>query len=101
MDTGINLLGEWKANKKEFTNNLSVLRSELTTDAIHDIRVAIKKLRAYCTLLNELDKSSEHNLPLTKALFEILGKHREWDTVLKRLQQHDNNANALYPSFTA
>jgi len=101
MDTGINLLGEWKANKQEFTKQLSVLNSELKDDAIHDIRVAIKKLRAYCDLLNELDKSSENNLPLTKSFFGILGKHREWDVVRKHLQKNDDNFNELYPLFTA
>jgi CHAD domain-containing protein len=101
MNTGINLLGEWKANKKDFIENLSVLQSGLKEDIIHNIRVAIKKLRAYCDLLNELDKSSNINLPLTKSLFDILGKHREWEIVLKHLQKHDYDSNKLYPSFTA
>ena len=99
METGINLLGEWKATKNEFDKNLPILQSGLKEEAIHDIRVAIKKLRAYCELLNELDKSTDNNLPLTKSLFDILGKHREWDTVLKLLQ-HNDNFNDLYPFYS-
>ena len=91
METGINFLGEWEANEKEIIKNLSIIRSEIKPEAIHDTRVAIKKLRAYCELLNELDKSAKIGLPQTKSLFDILGKHREWGTVLKQLQKAPGN----------
>ena len=101
METGINLLGEWKANEKEITKNISILQSEINTEAIHDARVAIKKLRAYCELLNELDKSTKNDLPQTKALFDILGKHREWDIILKHLQKSPDDLSELCPLFVA
>ena len=91
METGMNFLGEWEANEKEVIKNLSIIRSEIKPEAIHDTRVAIKKLRAYCELLNELDKSAKIDLPQTKSLFDILGKHREWGTVLKQLQKAPGN----------
>ena len=99
METGINLLGEWKANEKEITKNISILLSEINSGAIHDTRVAIKKLRAYFELLNELDKSSKNDLPQTKALFDILGKHREWDIILKHLQKSPDDMGELCPLF--
>jgi CHAD domain-containing protein len=101
METGINLLGEWKANEKNITKNISILRSEINTEAIHDARVAIKKLRAYWELMNELDKSTKNDLPQTKALFDILGKHREWDIILKNLQKSPDDVGELCPLFVA
>ena len=102
METGINLLGEWKANEREVIKNISILRSEINVEAIHNTRVAIKKLRAYCELINELDKSSTKNdLPQTKTLFDILGKHREWDIVLKHLQKSPDDRSELCPLFVS
>ena len=102
METGINLLGEWKANEKEIIKNLSILRSEVNAEAVHNTRVAIKKLRAYCELINELNKSSAKNdLPQTKSLFDILGKHREWYTILKYLQKSPDDLAELCLLFVA
>jgi CHAD domain-containing protein len=101
METGINLGGEWKANEKEVFKNLSSLQSEISEEAIHETRVAIKKLRAYCNLLNELDKSVKVDLPQTKALFDILGKHREWEMVLKQLQKSPDDLSGSCPMFAA
>lgn len=100
METGINLLGEWKANEKEIIKNIHILQSGINTEAVHNIRVAIKKLRAYCELLNKPGKS-ENDLPQTKSLFDILGKHREWDTVLKYLKKSPDDKGELCPLFVA
>lgn len=102
MEAGINLLGESKANERELIKNLSILRSQISSEAIHDTRVAIKKLRAYCNLLNELDKHSPKNdLPQTKSLFDLLGKHREWDIILKNLQKSPDDLSELCPLFVS
>src|SRR5688500_12594510 len=101
METGINLLGEWKANEREIIKNLSILRSEANVESVHDTRVAIKKLRAYSELLNELDKTLKIDLPQTKSLFDILGKHREWDTILKHLQKSPDDLSELCPLFVS
>ena len=101
METGINLLGEWKANEREIIKNLPILRSETNVEAIHDTRVAIKKLRAYYELLNELDKPAKIDLPQTKSLFDILGKHREWDIILKHLQKSPDDLSELCPLFVS
>ena len=102
METGINLLGESKANERELIKNLSILRSKISSKAIHDIRVAIKKLRAYCDLLNELDEhGSKNDLPQTKSLFDVLGKHREWDIILKHLQKSPHDLSELCPLFVS
>ena len=102
METGINLLGESRANERELIKNLSILRSGISLEAIHDIRVAIKKLQAYCDLLNELDEHSPKNdLPQTKSLFDVLGKHREWDIILKHLQKSPDDLSELCPLFVS
>lgn len=83
MELTVDFLGKWRADQEEAARNVKLLHEELSHDAIHDLRVAIKRLRAYTRLLSELNHSTDEVTLLkeTKGLFHILGKHREWEII--------------------
>ena len=68
----------WRAELKIFNENLLLLREQLTADPIHDIRVAIKKLRSCLKLCLHIVKDDHEKKLLvhTSALFSVLGRHR-------------------------
>ena len=71
------ILRHWQHELKIFAKNFSVLQQQLNTEAIHDLRVAIKKLRSYFRLYLALSKKEDKDqLVKAKELFSILGRHR-------------------------
>jgi CHAD domain-containing protein len=91
MNTGNLVWLNWKKEQQEFEKNLSVLRKNHRKDALHDLRVAVKKLRAYLELglvLYQDRKASptdqvESLLKNTESLFTISGRQRDLDICLK------------------
>ena len=71
------ILLHWKRQQRAFLQNLAKLNQQQETKAIHDLRVAIKKLRAYLKLMtllvNDIDK--ETSFEKTEQLFDVLGKY--------------------------
>lgn len=74
----------WKKSQKDVETNLLQLQKRITTEAVHDIRVAIKKLRSYLNLYSVLKKEPgwEYLLGKTDILFDVLGRHRDVETCL-------------------
>ncbi|HEY1870884.1 MAG TPA: CHAD domain-containing protein [Chitinophagaceae bacterium] len=71
------ILRHWQTELEIFKKNFSLLQQKLNEDAIHDLRVAIKKLRSYFKLYLALSKKEDKGQLLkTKALFSVLGRHR-------------------------
>jgi CHAD domain-containing protein len=71
------ILRHWQNELETFNKNFSLLQQQLIADAIHDIRVAIKKLRSYFKLCLALSKKEDKDqLSKTKELFSVLGRHR-------------------------
>jgi CHAD domain-containing protein len=69
----------WEKEKKIFDVNFSVLKKQIDAGAVHDIRVAIKKLRAFFELYTLLKKETEGDCSLNKTeeLFDVLGKQSD------------------------
>lgn len=71
------MLRHWQTELETFKKNFSLLQQDLNADAIHDLRVAIKKLRSYFKLYLVLSKKEDKDqLIKTKDLFSVLGRHR-------------------------
>src|ERR1051326_7925434 len=72
------LLRHWQTQVLVFQKNLSLLKGQMNVEAIHDLRVAIKKLRSYFKLYASLfkKKDTEKLFAGTKELFSVLGRHR-------------------------
>jgi len=72
-----NLLRHWMDETVTFQQNLALLRKHISEDAIHDLRVSVKKLRSYAKFLHHLPNIRlTQNLRATEELFLILGKQR-------------------------
>src|SRR5215472_12526234 len=69
--------GHWLHELDTLQKNFALLQQQLVADAVHDIRVAIKKLRSYFKLYLALSKKEDKDqLSRTRDLFSVLGRHR-------------------------
>jgi len=68
----------WRAEVEAFTKNLLSLKEQINEPAIHDLRVAIKKLRScFKMYAGVIKKGHKKEFPADiDSLFAILGKHR-------------------------
>ena len=81
------ILRHWQTEVQAFDQNFTVLQSKMDIDAIHDLRVAIKKIHSYVKLYPSLFKKKEPEelLAMLRGLFSVFGKHRNIDIVRKLL----------------
>jgi CHAD domain-containing protein len=72
------IIRHWQLELQVFNQNLSLLKEQITPEPVHDMRVAIKKLRSYLKLYLILGgkKMIEEEFSKTRTLFSIFGKHR-------------------------
>jgi CHAD domain-containing protein len=84
MQPAILILQHWNRQQKVFLKNLEVLKSGIESDAVHDLRVAVKKLRAYLNLFRLLMKKGNRHpdFSTTETFFRICGKYRDFDICL-------------------
>ena len=85
------ILKDWIKQQTVFLQNLEELKKQEkaeTVDLVHDLRVAIKKLRAYLKLLGVLlgKKGNTNLFQKTEDLFNVLGKHRDIEMALEGLK---------------
>jgi CHAD domain-containing protein len=87
MDGDNPILSHWQAEVKVFSKNFSLLQQLVSEDAVHDLRVAIKKLRSYFKLYVALaEKEFDKTLfASTGELFSLLGKQRNIEITRKIL----------------
>lgn len=81
-----------------FQKNLGLLKKQYQTEAIHDLRVSVKKLRAYLRLLRRLSKEIDHRLKFeeTEQLFNLLGKHRDIEMGIQVLKKFEKKSQENY-----
>jgi len=93
------LIRHWKKELQVFHKNLLLLQNSSNPEAIHDLRVSIKKLRSYSKLYSALFKNDQPIpfLAETKKLFSVLGKQRNIEISLELLNQF--KAKGLLPSI--
>ena len=89
------ILRHWQDELRAFHQNFSLLQEHLDPDPIHDLRVAIKKLRSYLKLYVALchQEKVDEQFAKTRQLFSVLGKHRNIEitkTLLSSFTQKDN-----------
>ena len=91
----------WKKEQEVFNKNLAVLKQKPETNAVHDIRVAIKKLRAILRLYVLLTEEQLWKYPLreTEDLFTILGKQRDIEICMELLQAFEKETGKKYPEL--
>ena len=87
----------WRAELQAFHENLLSLQEQINEKAIHDLRVAIKKLRSCAKVYSGLTKK-KHKKELpggVDSLFSILGKHRNIEMSRKLLLSLGGKNTAL------
>jgi CHAD domain-containing protein len=99
------MLHNWQEQEINFIENLSICRKRPTRDSVHDLRVAIKRMRSYFRLkeiFNKQDpvanewKESFHQVSL---LFKSLGMLRDFDMSLVLLREFQKKEQKSLPAF--
>jgi len=100
------LLSSWKKEQKELAENLAILRQKVSTDALHDLRVAIKKLRAYLDLYILLKAGADPvvstlktNFSDTEEFFSIIGRLRDVEICLSLIEGIQKESGCSIPCF--
>lgn len=92
------ILRHWQVQRKVLHDNLSRLREKMDEDAIHDLRVAIKKLRSYVKLYGHLcHKKDADELTSIRKLFSVFGKHRNM-SITRKLLTSFSETKAVNPN---
>ena len=95
------ILRHWMNETGVLHKNLVWLHREMNATAIHDLRVAVKKLRSYlklCSLLFETT-DTEKLFAGTRELFSILGKHRNLEVCRELLLSFNRKPDAITTSL--
>ena len=98
------ILKHWIKQQTVFLQNLEELKKQGkadTVEVVHDLRVAVKKLRAYLKLLGRLPgiKGYTRLFKKTEDLFNVVGKHRDIEMALERLKVFEKNKKTSYTYF--
>jgi CHAD domain-containing protein len=94
------ILRHWKEEVQFFHKNFVLLQDEINATAVHDLRVAVKKLRSYLKLCAIFfnTKDAERLFAGTEELFSVLGKHRNLEMSKKIVNPFlHNQDNILTP----
>ncbi len=88
----------WKKEQQVFRKNLAILKQHPGKDAVHDIRVSIKKLRAALQLYVFISGEPLWEYPLqeTEKFFSILGKQRDIEICLALLTAFENETGKKF-----
>lgn len=89
MEENVFILSHWQTEQSVFKKNLEVLKDRPDKDAVHDLRVAVKKMRAIVELYVRLteEKLLDNPLQETEQLFKVLGRQRDIEICLDCLDE--------------
>ena len=97
--TPMNLLLEnWCRQKEVFINNLAIIRDRPTKTSVHDLRVSVKKIRAYLRLSEKISGNKwKSSFSTVAALYKSAGRLSDFDIsfacILKRLKTNEAFTN--------
>jgi CHAD domain-containing protein len=91
----------WGKEQRVLSKNLAILKKDPDKEAVHDLRVAVKKLRAAAILYFLLSKNgfSQDPLKKTEQLFDILGKQRDLEIGLEIIDGLKKDSRRKYPEL--
>ena len=97
------ILKNWLLQEQNFKDNLLLCRKRPTKISVHDIRVAVKKMRSYLRLKEELtgDKWKESFLRIS-ALFKSFGRLRDYDMslfLLRNLERKELSSFIFFKEY--
>ena len=87
------ILKNWLQQEKVFNDNLILSRKRPTKISIHDLRVAVKKMRSYLRLKQQLTGEEwKESFSKISALFKSFGRLRDYDislTLIRKLERKE------------
>jgi CHAD domain-containing protein len=90
------IMNAWIREQSVFLENHAIIRQSPTKDAVHDLRVSIKKLRSYLTLDRKNDgEDHRENFATVKQLFRITGKFRDLQVCLSHIEKFKTDLPTL------
>jgi len=91
----------WRTELQIYYQNLLLVQEQMNAEPIHDLRVAIKKLRSYVQLYAVLfeKKDAEEIFAKTKELFSVLGKYRNVEITRQLVFSFYNNKEGVLNSL--
>jgi CHAD domain-containing protein len=91
------ILKNWLEQELVFLQNLKICRKRPTIDAIHDIRVAVKKMRSYLRLKDLfIDEAWKDEFSKIAALFKSTGRLRDLDKSLHVIRNYEHKESITY-----
>ncbi len=98
MNTHNFLLQHWEEQSREYLDNLAIIRRRPTQKAVHDIRVAVKKLKSCLRLAHTITSEKEERKPDSiQRFFRITGRFRDMDISLSLLRKLGKEENISLP----
>ena len=91
----------WEEEQKVFNKNFEILSHGQDKDAVHDIRVAIKKLHACLKLYAIITEKKDWQslFTETKSLFSVLGRERDVEMCLELVSNDEKETGADYTNI--
>lgn len=97
MDGENIILKNWLEQKKNFTDNLIISRKRPTKDPVHDLRVAVKRMRSYLRLKEHLiGEEWKGSFSKISALFKSFGRLRDYDMSLGLTRQSERKEHLSF-----
>jgi CHAD domain-containing protein len=95
------IMNAWIREQTAFLENHAISRQSPTKDAVHDLRVSIKKLRSYLSL-NRRNGGDDHrkNFGPVKQLFRVTGKFRDLQVCLSHIEKFKTEFPILSATLT-
>ena len=91
----------WAKEQKIFNKNLAILKKHPGKKAVHNLRIAVKKLRAALELYLLISEKPlpENPLKETEQLFSILGKQRDIEICIEIIDAAEKETGKKYPAL--
>ena len=100
MGTSNLILKNWLQQVKNFNDNLLISRKRPTKVSVHDLRVAVKKLRSYLRLKQHLTGEDwKESFIRISALFKSFGRLRDYDMPLTRIRKFERKESLSFVFF--
>jgi CHAD domain-containing protein len=100
MTTENLILKNWRQEQLIFLENLTICRNHPVKKSVHDIRVAIKKMRSYLRLKEELagEKWKEEFSEIL-ILFKSFGRLRDIEMSISLIRKEEKRLNISFTNF--
>ncbi len=98
MSTANFLLQHWEEQSRVYLDNLALIRKRPAKKTVHDIRVAVKKLKSCLRLAHKVTGEKEEQKPESiQRFFRITGRYRDVDISLSLLGKIGKAENCSLP----